>query len=44
MLMERRWKVSTTRSRALRLVIMPHTTEETMLLFLDDLEDVVSKI
>lgn len=45
MLMERRWKVSTTRSpRALRLVIMPHITEETLVLFLDDLEDVVSKV
>ncbi len=39
---ERRWRVSITRTpKALRAVIMPHTDEETIKLFLDDLEDVV---
>ncbi|MEA2075905.1 MAG: tyrosine decarboxylase MfnA [Euryarchaeota archaeon] len=39
---ERRWHVSTTRKpKSLRLVIMPHVDEETMKLFLEDLEDVV---
>ena len=39
---ERRWRVSTTRKpKSLRLVIMPHVDEETMKLFLEDLEDVV---
>jgi tyrosine decarboxylase/aspartate 1-decarboxylase len=37
----RRWRVSVTRKpKALRLVIMPHTDEETIKLFLEDLEDV----
>lgn len=36
------WEVSTTRKpKALRLVIMPHVTEETVKLFLEDLVDVV---
>jgi tyrosine decarboxylase/aspartate 1-decarboxylase len=39
---ERGWRVSTTRApKALRLVIMPHVTEETIELFLRDLENVV---
>jgi tyrosine decarboxylase/aspartate 1-decarboxylase len=39
---ERRWRVSVTRTpKALRLVIMPHTDDETIKLFLEDLEDVV---
>ena len=39
---ERRWHVSTTRQpKSLRLVIMPHIDEETIKLFLEDLEDVV---
>ncbi len=39
---ERRWRVSVTRKpKALRLVIMPHTDDETIKLFLEDLEDVV---
>ena len=39
---ERRWRVSTTRQpKSLRLVIMPHIDEETIKLFLEDLEDVV---
>ena len=39
---ERRWRVSTTRKpKSLRLVIMPHVDEETIKLFLEDLEDVV---
>ena len=39
---ERRWRVSTTRKpKSLRLVIMPHIDEETIKLFLEDLEDVV---
>jgi len=38
----RRWRVSVTRKpKALRLVIMPHTDEETLKQFLEDLEDVV---
>ncbi|MEA1944554.1 MAG: tyrosine decarboxylase MfnA [Euryarchaeota archaeon] len=41
-LKERGWAVSITRDpRALRLVIMPHLTEENMNLFADDLVDVV---
>ena len=36
------WEVSTTRKpKALRLVIMPHVTEETVKLFLEDLVDVI---
>ncbi|MBN1763529.1 MAG: tyrosine decarboxylase MfnA [Methanomicrobia archaeon] len=39
---ERGWRVSVTRKpKALRLVIMPHTDEETLNLFIEDLEDVV---
>ena len=39
---ERGWRVSITRKpKALRLVIMPHVTEETVKAFLDDLEAVV---
>ncbi len=39
---ERRWRVSTTRNpKALRLVIMPHVDDETIELFLEDLEEVV---
>jgi len=39
---ERGWRVSVTRvPKALRLVIMPHVKEETVKLFLEDLEDVV---
>ncbi|HDS44788.1 MAG TPA: tyrosine decarboxylase MfnA [Methanomicrobia archaeon] len=39
---ERRWRISLTRSpRALRLVIMPHTDEETIQYFLDDLEAIL---
>ena len=38
---KRRWRVSVTRKpKALRLVIMPHVDEETIKLFLEDLEDV----
>jgi tyrosine decarboxylase/aspartate 1-decarboxylase len=38
----RRWRVSVTRKpKALRLVIMPHTDEETIKEFLEDLENVV---
>ncbi len=36
------WRVSVTRApKALRLVIMPHVKEETIKMFLEDLEDVV---
>ena len=39
---ERRWRVSMTRTpKSLRMVIMPHTGEETIKLFLEDLEEVV---
>ena len=39
---ERRWRVSVTRKpKALRLVIMPHTDEETIKLFLEDFGAVV---
>lgn len=39
---ERRWRVSVTRKpKALRLVIMPHVDEETIHLFLEELEDIV---
>jgi len=39
---ERRWRVSMTRTpKSLRAVIMPHTDEGTIKLFLEDLEDVV---
>lgn len=39
---ERKWRVSMTRSpKSVRLVIMPHTGEETIKLFLEDLEEVV---
>jgi tyrosine decarboxylase/aspartate 1-decarboxylase len=46
-LKDRGWVVSSTRSstrapHALRLVIMPHLTQENMNLFADDLCDVVS--
>ncbi len=35
----RGWRVSTTRApKALRVVIMPHVTEETIEMFLNDLE------
>jgi tyrosine decarboxylase/aspartate 1-decarboxylase len=41
-LQDRGWRVSITRLlKALRLVIMPHVNEETVKLFLEDLEDVV---
>jgi len=41
-LAERRWRVSVTRKpKSLRLIIMPHVNEETIHLFLDELEDVV---
>ncbi len=41
-LKERRWRVSLTRHpKALRLVIMPHTDEETIRYFLDDLEEIL---
>ena len=40
---ERRWRVSVTRKpKSLRLVIMPHIDEETVQLFLEDVEDIVS--
>ncbi len=40
-LRERGWEVSTTRSpKALRMVIMPHVTEELLKQFLEDLSDV----
>ncbi|MGB3944618.1 MAG: tyrosine decarboxylase MfnA [Methanothrix sp.] len=43
-LLERRWRVSTTRSpRALRLILMPHSTAESVDLFLEDLGDVVKR-
>jgi len=42
-LKERGWVVSITRNpHALRLVVMPHLTEENMNLFADDLVDVVA--
>lgn len=41
-LTERGWRVSTTRKpRALRLVIMPHITEEAVMQFLKDFEEVL---
>ena len=41
-LRERGWRVSTTRKpRALRLVIMPHVTEEAVMQFLKDFEEVL---
>ncbi|MDI6811345.1 MAG: tyrosine decarboxylase MfnA [archaeon] len=41
-LVKRRWRVSVTRKpKALRLVIMPHVDEDTIHLFLEELEDVV---
>ena len=41
-LRERGWRVSTTRKpRALRLVIMPHVTEEAVMRFLKDFEEVL---
>ena len=41
-LKKRGWIVSTTREpRALRLVVMPHLTRENMLMFTDDLGEVV---
>lgn len=43
-LLECCWRVSTTRSpKALRLILMPHTTSENVDLFLADLEDVLKK-
>jgi len=43
-LLDRRWRVSTTRSpKALRLIIMPHSTAENVDLFLADLEDLLRK-
>ncbi|HPJ30939.1 MAG TPA: tyrosine decarboxylase MfnA [Methanothrix sp.] len=43
-LLERRWRVSTTRSPgALRLILMPHSTSENVDLFLSDLEDVLRR-
>jgi len=43
-LLGRRWRVSTTRSpKALRLIMMPHSTAENVDLFLGDLEDVLRK-
>ncbi|MDF0589634.1 tyrosine decarboxylase MfnA [Candidatus Methanocrinis natronophilus] len=43
-LLERRWRVSTTRSpKALRLILMPHSTAESVDLFLEDLGDVVKR-
>ncbi len=42
MLLVRGWRVSVTRKpRALRLVIMPHTTEENLNLFIEDLKEIV---
>jgi len=41
-LVKRRWRVSVTRKpKALRLIIMPHVDEDTIHLFLKELEDVV---
>lgn len=43
-LLKRRWRVSTTRSpKALRLILMPHSTVENVDLFLKDLEDVLKR-
>ena len=43
-LLERRWRVSTTRSpKALRLILMPHSTVENVDLFLKDLEDIMKR-
>jgi tyrosine decarboxylase/aspartate 1-decarboxylase len=43
-LLECCWRVSTTRSpKALRLILMPHSTSDTVDLFLADLEDVLKK-
>ncbi|MDY6958923.1 MAG: tyrosine decarboxylase MfnA [Halobacteriota archaeon] len=45
MLLLKNWRVSVTRSpRALRLVVMPHTTEENLLLFLKDLKEIVTNV
>ena len=45
MLLLKNWRVSVTRMpRALRLVVMPHTTEENLLLFLKDLKDIVKNV
>jgi len=45
MLLLKNWRVSVTRApRALRLVVMPHTTEENLLLFLKDLEEIVNNV
>ncbi|MCX8206943.1 MAG: tyrosine decarboxylase MfnA [Methanothrix sp.] len=42
-LLDRGWHVSMTREpKALRLILMPHMTEENLELFLNDLEDVLS--
>lgn len=42
MLLIRGWRVSVTRKpRALRLVIMPHTSEENLHLFIEDLKEIV---
>lgn len=41
-LVKRRWRVSVTRKpKSLRLIIMPHIDEETIQLFLEELEDIV---
>jgi tyrosine decarboxylase/aspartate 1-decarboxylase len=41
-LVKRRWRVSVTmKPKSLRLIIMPHVDEETIHLFLEELEDVV---
>ncbi|MDI6885597.1 MAG: tyrosine decarboxylase MfnA [archaeon] len=41
-LVKRRWRVSVTRKpKSLRLIIMPHVDEDTIHLFLEELEDVV---
>lgn len=45
MLKERNWYVSTTfKPKGLRLVMMPHITEETLKMFLADLGDVMEKM
>jgi len=42
-LIERHWRVSTTQKpKAIRLVLMPHITQESVALFLDDLNDVLN--
>ncbi|MDY6965330.1 MAG: tyrosine decarboxylase MfnA [Halobacteriota archaeon] len=45
MLLMKGWRVSVTRRpRALRLVIMPHSTEENVNLLLEDLKEIVKKV